>query len=207
MEGMFCYQCEQTAMGSGCTKVGVCGKSPEVAALQDILTYALKGLALVAAEARKMGINGHSVNVFSVGALFSTLTNVDFDPERFPPLINRCVELRDELKKKIQAAGGKADFSEAPATFQPAPTMDGLLNQAKGIGFQADLGINPDIRSLQHTLIFGLRGVAAYADHAQILGQEDDKVYAFIHESLAATLNPNLSLDDWVKLVLECGAS
>lgn len=207
MEGMFCYQCEQTAMGSGCTKVGVCGKSPEVAALQDILTYALKGLALVAAEARKMGINGHSVNVFSVGALFSTLTNVDFDPERFPPLINRCVELRDELKKKIQAAGGKADFSEAPATFQPAPTMDGLLNQAKGIGFQADLGINPDIRSLQHTLIFGLRGVAAYADHAQILGQEDDKVYAFIHESLAATLNPNLSLDDWVKLVLECGAT
>ena len=85
--------------------------------------------------------------------------------------------------------------------------MDGLLNQAKGIGFQADLGINPDIRSLQHTLIFGLRGVAAYADHAQILGQEDDKVYAFIHDGLAATLNPNLGLDDWVKLVLECGAT
>ncbi len=207
MEGMFCYQCEQTAMGSGCTKVGVCGKSPEVAALQDLLTHALKGLGLVASEGRKIGVNDHTANVFTVGALFSTLTNVDFDPERFPPLINRCVELRDELKKKIQATGGKADFSQPAATFKPAATMDGLLDQANGVGFQADAGINPDIRSLQHTLIFGLRGVAAYADHAQILGQEDDKVYEFIHQGLAATLNPNLGLDDWVKLVLECGAA
>ena len=206
MEGMFCYQCEQTAMGSGCTKVGVCGKSPEVAALQDLLTYALKGLALVAVEGRKVGVNERPVNVFAVGALFSTLTNVDFDPERFPPMINRCVELRDELKKKVQAAGGKADFPDGPATFKPAPHKDGMLEQAKGIGFQADSGMNPDIRSLQHTLIFGLRGVAAYADHAQILGQEDDKVYSFIHDALAATLNPNLSLDDWVKMVLDCGA-
>jgi hydroxylamine reductase len=207
VEGMFCYQCEQTAMGTGCTKVGVCGKSPEVAALQDLLTYSLKGLALVAVEGRKVGVNERPVNVFTAGALFSTLTNVDFDPERFPPMINRCVALREELKKKVQAAGGKTDFSDGPATFKPAASMDGLLEQAKGIGFQADSGTNPDIRSLQHTLIFGLRGVAAYADHAQILGQEDDKVYSFIHEGLAATLNPNLSLDDWVKLVLDCGAA
>ena len=207
MEGMFCYQCEQTAMGTGCTKVGVCGKSPEVAALQDLLTYALKGLALVAVEGRKVGVNESPVNVFTAGALFSTLTNVDFDPERFPPMINRCVELRDELKNKVQAAGGKTDFSDGPATFKPAASMDGLFEQAKGIGFQADSAANPDIRSLQHTLIFGLRGVAAYADHARILGQEDDKVYSFIHEGLAATLNPNLSLDNWVKLVLDCGAA
>ncbi len=206
MEGMFCYQCEQTAMGSGCTKAGVCGKSPEVAALQDLLTYALKGLALVAVEGRKVGVNERPVNVFTVGALFSTLTNVDFDPERFPPMINRCVELRDELKKKVQAAGGKTDFSEGPAKFNPAASMDELLKQATGVGFLADRGTQADIRSLQHTLIFGLRGVAAYADHAQILGQEDDKVYSFIHEGLAATLNPNLSVDDWVKLVLDCGA-
>ena len=206
MEGMFCYQCEQTAMGSGCTKVGVCGKSPEVAALQDLLTYALKGLALVAVEGRKVGVNERPVNVFTVGALFSTLTNVDFDPERFPPMINRCVELRDELKKKVQAAGGKTDSPEGPAKFKPAASMDELLKQAAGVGFLADPATNADIKSLQHTLIFGLRGVAAYADHAQILGQEDDKVYSFIHEGLAATLNPNLSLDDWVKLVLDCGA-
>jgi len=193
-------------MGSGCTKVGVCGKSPEVAALQDLLTYALKGLALVAVEGRKVGVNERSANVFTVGALFSTLTNVDFDPERFPPMINRCVELRDELKQKVQAAGGKADFPKGAATFKPAATRDELLKQAEGVGFLADYGANADIRSLQHTLIFGLRGVAAYADHAQILGQEDDKVYSFIHEGLAATLNPSLSLDDWVKMVLDCGA-
>lgn len=206
MEGMFCYQCEQTAMGSGCTKVGVCGKSPEVAALQNLLTYALKGLALVALEGRKVGINERPVNVFTVGALFSTLTNVDFDAERFPTMINRCVELRDELKKKVQAAGGKTDFPEGPARFKPAASMDELLKQVTGVGFLADRGAQADIRSLQHTLIFGLRGVAAYADHAQILGQEDDTVYSFIHDALAATLDPNLSLDDWVKLVLDCGA-
>ncbi len=90
MEEMFCYQCEQTAFGTGCTKVGVCGKSPEVAALQDLLTYALKGLALYAVEGRKVGVTDREANVLTVQALFSTLTNVDFDASRFLPLINRA---------------------------------------------------------------------------------------------------------------------
>ena len=205
VEGMFCYQCEQTAFGTGCTKVGVCGKPPEVAALQDLLTYALKGLALYAVEGRKVGVNDRAANVFTVQAMFSTLTNVDFDAQRFVPLINKCVELREELKQKVKVAGGKVDFPDGPATFKPEPTMDGLLKQAEGVGFRAQAGANPDIQALQHTLIFGLRGISAYADHAQILGQEDDKVYSFIHEGLAATLNPNLTLNDWVKLVLDCG--
>ncbi len=97
------------------------------------------------------------------------------------------------------------DFSEDAATFAPASSMEGMLNQAVGIGFKPDTLLNPDIRSLQHTLILGLRGVSAYADHAQILGQEDDTVYAFVHEGLAATLNDKLTLDDWVGLVLKCG--
>jgi len=89
---MFCYQCEQTAKGEGCTKIGVCGKPPEVAALQDLLIYSLKGLSLYAIEGRKTGINDHEINVFTCEAIFSTLTNVDFDPDRFVALINRCVD-------------------------------------------------------------------------------------------------------------------
>ncbi len=201
---MFCYQCEQTSGGTGCTKQGVCGKSPETAALQDLLTYALKGLALYAVEARKAGIDDRDANVFTAKALFSTLTNVDFDPERFVPLINQCVDLREKLKAKVAQAGGKTEFGEGPATFRPAGSIDALVEQAAGKGFRDD-SINPDILSLQHTLIFGLRGVAAYADHAQILGQEDPAVYAFIHEGLAATQNKDLTLDDWVGLCLKCG--
>jgi len=202
---MFCYQCEQTAKGEGCTKIGVCGKQPEVATLQDLLVYALKGLALCAVEGRKVGINDHEINVFTKEAAFSTLTNVNFDPERFRPLINRTVELREGFKQKIKAAGGKADFPEGAATFNPESSLEGLIKQGEGVGLKSDPSIDPDILALQHTLLFGIKGVCAYADHAQILGQEDDKVYAFIHEGLAATLNKNLTLDDWVKLVLTCG--
>lgn len=206
-EQMFCYQCEQTAFGTGCTKVGVCGKSPEVAALQDLLTYALKGLALYALEGRKLGVNDAEVNRFTVQAMFSTLTNVDFDADRFVPLINQCVTLRESLKAKVKAAGGKVDFTEDAASFQPAGDIAGMVKQSEKVGFKPDTAVNPDIRSLQHILILGLRGVSAYADHAAILGQEDDSVYAFIHEGLAATLNPALGLNDWVGLVLKCGAT
>ncbi|MFH0844907.1 MAG: hydroxylamine reductase [Pseudomonadota bacterium] len=202
---MFCYQCEQTAKGEGCTKVGVCGKQPEVAALHDLLIYALKGLSLYALEGRKVGVNERDVNVFTCESVFSTLTNVDFDPKRFLSLITRCVELRERLKGKIKAAGGKTDFGEGPANVTPAKTLEEMVEQGGKVGLKSDPGLDPDIRSLQHTLIFGIKGVAAYADHAQILGKEDDSVYAFIHEGLAATLNKDLTLNDWVGLVLKCG--
>jgi len=202
---MFCYQCEQTAKGEGCAKIGVCGKEPEVAALQDLLVYALKGLSLYAVEGRKAGINDREINVFTCKALFSTLTNVDFDLERFIELIHRCVGLREELKKKVRAAGGKVDFPEGPAVFKPEITLDGLIAQGEGVGLKSDPTVNPDVLSLQHTLFFGIKGISAYADHAQILGQEDDAVYSFIHEGLAATLREDLGLDDWAKLVLKCG--
>ena len=202
---MFCYQCEQTAKGEGCTKIGVCGKQPDVAALQDLLIYTLKGLSLCAVEGRRVGVNEHDINVFTCEAVFSTLTNVDFDPERFVQLINRCVEFRESLRGKIREAGGKADFPDGPATFKPEAGLDGLVRQGENVGIKSETDIDPDIFSLQQTLIYGIKGVAAYADHARILGQEDDKVYAFIHEGLAATLNKDLGLDDWVGLVLKCG--
>ena len=202
---MFCYQCEQTAKGEGCTKVGVCGKQPEVAALQDLLLYAVKGLSLYAVEGRKAGVIDPEVNKFTCEAVFSTLTNVDFDAERFVSMINEAVRLRDSLKGKVSAAGGKVDLGEGPATFTPENTTDGLVAQGEKVGVQSDPNANPDILSLQQVLIYGLKGVAAYADHARILGQEDDKVYAFIHEGLAATLSKDLGVNDLVGLVLKCG--
>ncbi len=202
---MFCYQCEQTAKGEGCTKIGVCGKQPDVAALQDLLIYALRGLSQMAVEGRKVGVSDRAVNIFTCEATFSTLTNVDFDPDRFVKLIQRTVELREDLKGKVKSAGGKVDFSESPAVFKPESTLEGLVRQGEGVGIHSDSTVDKDIHALQWTLTFGLKGVCAYADHAKILGQEDDLVYAFVHEGLAAPLNQALTLNDWVGLVLKCG--
>ena len=202
---MFCYQCEQTAQGTGCTKVGVCGKQPDVAALQDLLVYAMKGLSQYAVEARKAGIIDNAVNVFTAKALFSTLTNVDFDPARFVELINDCVKYREAIKAKLKAAGKTVEFTDGTATFNPAGDLAGIVKQGEAAGIKSYPEINPDIDSLQQTMIYGLKGVAAYADHAEILGQQDDKVYAYIHEALAATLDKSLGLNDWVGLVLKCG--
>ena len=202
---MFCYQCEQAAKGEACTTIGVCGKQPDVSALQDLLVHALKGLALYAVEGRKVGVNESEVNVFTCKATFATLTNVNFNPDWFGEIIRKCVTLRESLRGKVRAAGGNADLVDAPATFEPGATMDDLVKQAEAVGLKSDPDIDPDILSLHHIMVFGIKGVAAYADHAQILGQEDDAVYAFIHEGLAATLNKSLSLDDWVGLVLKCG--
>ncbi len=202
---MFCYQCEQTAKGEGCEKMGVCGKQPDVAALQDLLTHAMKGLALFAVEGRKVGVNDRETNVFTCEAMFSTLTNVNFDPKDIAVFIKRAVELRDGLKAKVKAAGGKTDFAEDAATFIPASTLEGMIAQGEQHGLKSDPSINPDILSLQHTVLFGLRGVSAYADHAQILGQEDDSVFAYIHEALVAMMNKSLGLNDWVGLTLKCG--
>ena len=202
---MFCYQCEQTAKGTGCTVQGVCGKKPEVAALQDLLLYTLMGLSQVAVEGRKVGVTDQDINVFTVKAAFSTLTNVDFDPERFVELINRATKKRDQLKEKVKAAGGNTDLPDGPATFNPDSTMEGLVKQGEDVGVKSYPGDNPDILSLKHTVLYGIKGVSAYADHAQILGQEDDSVYSYVHEGLSAIQRSDLDLEEWVGLTLKCG--
>jgi len=202
---MFCYQCEQTAKGEGCTKIGVCGKTHEVASLQDLLIYAIKGLSLVATEGRKKGISDETVNKFTLKAIFATLTNVNFDPDRIVELINRTVTLRDELKAKVKAAGGDADFAHDAANFTPETTVEELVAQGEKVGIISDPDVNPDILSLQQLLILGIKGVAAYADHATILGKTDENVFAFIHEGMAATLDGNLSADELTVLVFKCG--
>ncbi len=202
---MFCNQCEQTAKGTGCTAMGVCGKKPEVAALQDLLLHALKGLSLYAVEGGRVGVTDPEVNKFTCEALFSTLTNVNFDPERFLPLINQCVEYRDSLKAKVSAAGGNVNFSDPSASFKPAADITGLIKQGEEAGLVTDHSADPDVQSLQQILVYGIKGVAAYADHALILGQQDNSVYAFIYQGLAALADKNLGLNDWVGLALKCG--
>jgi len=201
---MFCYQCEQAIKG-GCTKAGVCGKQPDVAALQDLLVYALKGLSLCAVEGRKVGANDKAVNVFTAEALFSTLTNVNFDPARFMDLLKKAVELREALKAKVKAAGGNADFIDDAANLKVTDSVADMVKLGESVGVNSDPSMNPDLRSLREILIYGLKGVAAYADHAQILGQEDDAVYAFMQEALASTLNKNLGVDEYLGLCLKCG--
>jgi hydroxylamine reductase len=204
---MFCYQCEQTAKGTGCTVQGVCGKQPEVAALQDLLLYMLMGLSQVAVEGRKHGVIDGDVNVFTVQASFSTLTNVDFDPIRFIELIKQAAEKRDRIKAKVKDAGGDTTSLGKAFHFIPEKTLDGLLKQAESVGLKSYPGDDPDILSLKHTVLFGIKGVSAYSDHAQILGQEDDSVYAYIHEGLAAIQRDDLSLDQWVDMALRCGGA
>ena len=202
---MFCYQCEQTAKGEGCTKVGVCGKQPDVAALQDLLIYALRGLSLYAVEGQRVGVTSDEVNRFTCKATFATLTNVDFDPDRIAALIQETIALRERLKAKVGDAGGKTDFADAPANIQPGTNVEDIVKQGDGVGLKSDPDVNPDILSLQHILLFGIKGVAAYADHAAILGKEDNVVYDFIHEGLVAPLNKDLGLEDYVGLALKCG--
>jgi hydroxylamine reductase len=202
---MFCYQCEQTAKGTGCTVQGVCGKSPEVAALQDLLLYSLMGLSQVAVEGRKVGVIDNVVNAFTVKAAFSTLTNVDFDPDRFMDLIRHTVILREKLKTQVESAGSKVGWSDGPATFQPKNSLDEVIKQGEQVGIKSYPGDDPDILSLKHTVLYGIKGVSAYADHALILEQEDDSVYAYVHEGLAAIQRDDLGLDQWVQMALRCG--
>jgi hydroxylamine reductase len=202
---VFCNQCEQTAQGIGCSVRGVCGKSPEVAALHDLLIHSLKGLSLYGVEARKHGILDEEVNRFTVEAAFATLTNVNFDPSRFVKFIRQSIEMRDTLKARIKAAGGRIDFTEDAATWIPALTLDAMIQQGESVGLKTDVSDDPDIQSLHQILLFGVKGVSAYADHALLLSQKDDSVFAFIHEALAATLNPDLMVNELVALVLECG--
>lgn len=204
---MFCYQCEQTAKGTGCTIQGVCGKQPDVAALQDLLLYTLMGLSQVAVEGRKYGVSDADANLFTVQASFSTLTNVDFDPDRFVELIEQATEKKDRLKTMVKDAGGDVDNLGSASNFIPEKSKDELVKQAESVGLKSYPGEDPDILSLKHTVLFGIKGVSAYSDHAQILGQEDEAVYAYVHEGLAAIQRDDLSLDQWVDLALRCGGA
>ncbi len=206
-ENMFCYQCEQTAKGQGCTVVGVCGKTSDVAALQDLLLYTLKGLAQVAVEANKVGIRDEKTNIFVCEALFALLTNVNFDPKALIGYIRKTVELRDALRQKAQLAGECNWYALDCGAINLGleDSTEGLMAQAKRVGLKAETNVNDDILSLRSILTYGIYGVAAYTYHAYTLGKKDDKVFDFINEGLAATMDKSLGVNDLVGLALKCG--
>ncbi len=202
---MFCNQCEQTAKGKGCDKIGVCGKQAGVSDIQDLLTYALQGLSLIANEGRRVGITDSDVDRFTAEGVFACLTNVDFDPARFQTWINKTVELREALKIKVKEAGGNIEFESATATYSPADTIEGLSAQGAELDFINALDDNEDLRSLKQIALYGLRGLAAYTDHAAILGQQDEAVYSYMHEALAALTRKDLGLEELVGVALKVG--
>ncbi|WP_223924067.1 hydroxylamine reductase [Geobacter sp. AOG2] len=195
---MFCNQCEQAANGTGCNISGVCGKKPEVATLQDHLLYGLKSLALYA---DKLGRNPE-IDRFTIEGLFTTVTNVDFEASRIGGIIKHCYELKEKARTALAAKG--TTLSGPVAEWKPAESLDGMIAQGEAYGINTQ-HVNEDIRSVIEILIYGLKGMAAYMDHAMILGRSDDEVLAFVQKALAATTDPNLGLMDFVGLAMECG--
>jgi len=201
---MFCYQCEQTAGGKACTTFGVCGKNPEVGALQDLLIYMLRGLSQLALEGRKVGIKEEQLDVFICEAAFTSLTNVNFDPDTLVEYINRSVALRDILIEKVRSAGGYVGF-HGPVDMVLGNRKEGLIVQGKQVGVNVDFTVDPDLHGLHWLVIYGIKGVAAYAYHAYRLGKKDDEVFEFIQQGLAATLDESIGVDDFFGLALKCG--
>ena len=185
--------------------MGVCGKNPEVATLQDLLVYVLRGLSQVQIEAAKLGIKDERVGIFTCEALFATLTNVNFDPDLIISYISRAVKMRDDLCSKTESAGGHVFAKGGPATIVLEKTKQGLVAQGKLVGIKSDPKTDPDLHSLHWLLTYGLKGVAAYAYHAYLLGKKDEVVFDFIHEGLAATLDKSLGVNEFVSLSMKCG--
>lgn len=207
---MFCFQCEQTSKGTGCTVQGVCGKEGVTATLQDLLIYSLKGLSMYAHRLREMGKSDHDINVFTLEGLFTTVTNVNFDSSRIVGILKRSHELKEKARKlyeeACQSAGKKAETLGGMALWIPADTIEGLTAQGTEIGIEKRRSANgPDITGLEELLTYGLKGMAAYADHAQILGQEDENVYAFFHEALNFLAKESRTVDELVPMCLRCG--
>ncbi|MFZ2399864.1 MAG: hydroxylamine reductase [Smithella sp.] len=196
---MFCYQCQETVKNVGCNIRGVCGKTEETANLQDLLIYVLKGLAIYAEKAEEKGTLNSKYGRFTVEALFATITNVNFDSDRIIALIHEALKLRDELKKKYGA--------DMPGTLHDS-TMWFSDDAAEFTKKAADVGIlsieNEDVRSLRMLLIYGIKGIAAYAEHAAVLGLEDKKIYNFLMEALVSTTK-DLSVDEMVAMVMRAG--
>ena len=203
---MFCEQCEQTASGNGCHQWGACGKSPQVNAVQDLLVHCLQGLAQVALRAHELGIKTQVADLFTCEALFATMTNVNFQQQRFSEYIKRAIAIRENLKAQVQQASKTLGNWSELACFEP-DFDSSLVEQGENLSlkFISQSGTDIDIFSLKLTVLYGVKGVASYAFHAQELGQADEAVYQFCYQALANLQRQDLSLNDWVNLTLEVG--
>ena len=195
--GMFCYQCQETAGNTGCKIRGVCGKQESTAKLQDLLIYNLKGIGIYGEELYKKGKLDNETGRFVMEALFATITNANFDDKRIKELVRKALAVKKELSAKAELTGELHSsaiwYSDDEAEFELKASSSGVLSSE-----------NEDVRSLRELLVYGLKGIAAYSDHAAVLGQEDKDIYGFAMEALASTTR-DLSVDDMVGMVMKAG--
>lgn len=199
---MFCYQCEQTAGGKGCTKMGVCGKTPEIAALQDLLIYQIKGISCYGKEIVEKGENiDKSIVIFIENSLFTTLTNVNFDADVHVEMLRESQKIKEALRRKV----GKIKNDTEHATYNLSESKAEMLMDAKKAGIMYDKDLDPDIRSLRQTIVYGLKGISAYGHQARELGYYDDQVDNFYIRALEATTDDNLSVEELIRWTMRTG--
>ncbi|MBI5217586.1 MAG: hydroxylamine reductase [Bacteroidia bacterium] len=199
---MFCFQCQETAKGTGCTIKGVCGKTDDIANLQDMLMYVLKGISIYSTAAREKGVENDEVNHFIFDSLFTTITNANFDKNVFVNRIKKGLEMRDMIKNAAEKTGAHFENLHESATWYPKTETE-IFEKAPTVGVLKTE--NEDVRSLRELLTYGIKGMAAYGEHAFNLGHENKEIWAFMQKGLAATTNDTLTVNDLVGLVLECG--
>ena len=207
---MFCFQCEQTAHCTGCTARGVCGKDPETAALQDLLLHVAKGVGQYAHRAAQLGAHDAAVDRFVLEALFTTVTNVNFDAANVAGLVRHGAEIRQQARARYEAACTKAgqtpEAPEGPAQLELAADQAELVRQGEKVTLETRLErFGTDSGGLQELITYGLKGLAAYADHAAVLGVEDGAVYAFVHEALDFLARDVSDVDALVGMALKVG--
>lgn len=199
---MFCYQCEQTVGGKGCTKMGVCGKTPEIAALQDLLIYQIKGISCYAKELVEKGENvDKDIVTFIENSLFTTLTNVNFDADVHIEMLKKSQQIKESLRSKVGNIKNNTDY----ATYNLSNTKSEILKDAKKAGIMYDQNLDPDIRSLRQTIVYGLKGISAYGHQARELGYYDDQVDNFYVRALEATTDDNLGVEELIRWTMRTG--
>lgn len=199
---MFCYQCEQTAGGKGCTKIGVCSKTPEIAAMQDLLIYQLKGISCYAAKLIEKGDKlDKSLVTFVEDSLFMTLTNVNFDPEAHMDALKKSQKLKEEIREKV----GVEKVNAKEALYNLSNSKEEIFDDAKKAGIMYEQDLNEDIRSVRETIKYGLKGIAAYAHQARFIKYSSDEVDEFYFKALAALTDDSLTLGDLVGYLLRTG--
>jgi hydroxylamine reductase len=204
---MFCFQCQECAQNKGCTVRGVCGKPEATANLQDLLIHALKGIALWSEKAVELGVSDKADGLFVAQGLFTTITNANWDDERFIALVRQALGRREAVRGRVLAAyraktGHAFDEAMADAATWTATEESEFHEKARSVGVLATE--NEDVRSLRELLVIGVKGISAYADHAAMLGYEDPAIYDFLMEALASTTK-NLSVDEMVAMVMKAG--
>lgn len=200
---MFCFQCQEASKGTGCIVRGICGKPEDVANLQDLLIYTMKGISLYAVPARELGVVNSEVDEFIMNGLFSTITNANFNKNVFVGRVRKGLALREEIKDQLVKAGGNVENIIHDAALWSGDSLEEFERKASMVGILATE--NEDIRSLRELITYGLKGMAAYAAHALNLDYKQDEIFGFIQKALADTLDDSLSVDDLVALTLETG--